>query len=192
MSGSNFIIFKTPRYCPNVTTIGYAKPSVSIGDMIRYKTPTNDPDFFYEEVGRVLALVKNDGCGKPLMNEAGTKPTPWLCVLQLSNNLSFGYERYIPLWHVREIFDMDRPRDFLRWFMFGKMPPPELAIAVIKYGAMSDSYLAEYLDGPEGSIRPNWHDIAMKRWRKDELPEDVPTEVDPEPRVERPDVLRDP
>lgn len=150
MSGQ-FKRFKKARYCPNASAIGYSKHSVNEGDLISFCA-----DGDHQRLGRVLGLATHGGDGKKYKK-------PRLAVLAASDMLSFGMERHVDLDDVLEIFDPSRIRDFARFFLFGDMSSPEETYKATAYGAMSDSYIGKYLTYPEGQLRKDWHDVAMKK-----------------------------
>lgn len=162
-AGTNqYIFFKKPQYCRNASSIGYASPYVSIGDVIHFRTRTAAEGVYHYQHGKVLCGVRYDGCGKPYADytpeEGGNDKR--LLVLAADMSLRFGYERHVALGDVVEVI---KPGAFARWFLFGQTPAPKLALAFVKYGAMCDSYIGRYLDSAEGKIDDEWHEIAMKR-----------------------------
>ena len=121
-----------------------------------------------KEIDRVLCLVRRDGCGNTLRTSKG-KPEPQLLVLQLGDSMSFASERYVhPTW----VTEVVQPNDLLRWLLLGKVPSPELAVAFIKYGAMSSNYITKYLTSPEGEIRTDWRDVDNARYKKEDSAND--------------------
>lgn len=145
-----FRSFRKPIYCPNACSLGFARHSVSVGDLILYREHYRDGSWG-TRLARVLGLATHDGTMKPY-------PKPRLAVLAASDMLDHGYERHVALEDVQEVRDPspENGRAFARFFLFGKVPPPELAYAVSEYGAMCDSYLGDYLTAPEGEVRKDW------------------------------------
>jgi hypothetical protein len=157
MSKPKIIKFKTPRYCTNASTIGYSTWKVSMGDLIKYREHYEGGTSGYR-LARVLGLIrKGDGHpGNPPLSE------DHLFVLAADDLLRYGYERWVALSDVVEI-DSRQPGAFTRWFLFGTMPAASQALAMIKHGSMSDSYLEQYLLEPEGSICSNWREVFAGR-----------------------------
>lgn len=155
--------FKKPRYCGEARHGGFRHWDVVEGDLILYKEHYEGGTCGHR-LARVLGLATHDGCGKEYTvvgTKGRVKLAPRLMVLAASDMLDFGYERHIEFADVEEVMwrGADRERGFARWFLFGTMPPPELAAAVCDYGAMSDSYLAKYLTAPEGELREDWREV---------------------------------
>jgi len=158
--------FRKPRYCPNARTGGFRSWKVSEGDLILYREPHTDGTHGYV-LARVLGLATHGGDGSEY-------PKPRLAVLAVDDMLTFGMERHVALEDVEEVLDRGAPaRHFARWFLFGQMPPPELAYALVEYGGMSDGYLGEYLTGPEGELRKDWRDVARAQWDRIGRPAEV-------------------
>lgn len=151
---SKYRRFRKPRYCPNASSLGYSRPYVSEGDFISYREAYLDGSD-RTRLARVLGLVTHDGCGNAY-------PQPRLFVMATDDMLSHGMERHVAL---EDVADVRTPGAFTRWFLFGKMPAPELALRFMEYGAASNSYAGEYLTEPEGELDPEWHEIAMRRKR---------------------------
>ena len=146
--------FKKPRYCPNASWCGSSTRLVSEGDLISYREYSDrEGNHYHTRLARVLGLATHDGC----MNKYDK---PRLLVLATDDMLSFGMERHVRLEDVAEI---SKPGDFTRWFLYGKMQDPETTIRASEYGALSNGYVEKYLDGPEGQLRKDWHEIAMDR-----------------------------
>ena len=152
---NNHVMFKKPRYCPNASSIGFSRPYVAIGSIVTFRTATEQEGVYHYQLGKVLCGVRRDGCGKAYEGEER------LLVLAANDCLRFGYERHVRLSDIVDV--PPAPGAFARWFLFGDTPDPDVALKVIKYGAMCDSYLDPYLDGAEGQIRADWHEVAMKR-----------------------------
>lgn len=154
-----YVAFKAPRYCPGASTLGYSTRWVKRGDLIKYREHYEPDEDGQERCGsrlaRVLGLVaKGSGhAGNPPLSE------DMLLVLAADDMLMFGYERWVALADIIEC-DGRQPGAFARWFLFGGMPPIQQALDMIQYGAMSDSYLAKYLDSPEGAPVSNWREVG--------------------------------
>lgn len=138
MSNLRFSKFTKPIYCPNARAFAFSRHSVIVGDLIRCD---------YEQSGftyaKVLGGAKRNGIGEDL------NPREWLAVLALSDNLSAGYLRIIPIGEVKEIFDVG---SFVRWFLFGECPDPEEVERANDYGSLSDHYIRRYLTSAEGKL----------------------------------------
>lgn len=111
-------------------------------------------------MGRVLGIATHNGAGE-LYKPSRKNPT--LAVLVPNAELSFAYIRHVPKLRVTALI---KPGAFARWFLFGMVPGPELVNDVCDYGAMSNDHLAEYLTAPEGELRADWHEVAMRRKAK--------------------------
>ncbi len=168
---SKFGTFRKPIYCPGVSALGYGKYEVSVGDFILYAEarsdgfPSCEPRF-----GRVLGKVVRFPDGKEAPK---SRKLMVLAVLTLSDNMEHAYLRYVPVVEVREV--MSRPPGaFLRFFLFGSAPSPEIARDVQNYGAMNESYIGKILratthssaDGGRSlvtGIPDDWRDLAYGR-----------------------------
>ncbi len=113
-----------------------------------------------ERMGRVLGIATHDGTGAQYKRP---RKDPMLAVLVPSDDMHFAYVRHIAKSDIRQLIS---PGAFARWFLFGAAPSPELAHEVSEYGALSDSYVGEYLTAPEGALRSDWHEVAMRRAKR--------------------------
>lgn len=137
-----FTVFSKPRYCPNAETTG-GPAYAAIGDLVVFETLPDTDGATRRQLGRVLGLVN--------VFDNGEKPDgEHLVVLAANDSLEFGYERYVSIKNVRKVTTSG---DFAKFFLFGEMPRPEVAIAAVKYGAMNDR-VGKYLD--DGEMRPTW------------------------------------
>ena len=140
---NKFKIFTTPRYCADAETTG-APVYVAIGDLIVYS------EEYVNGSGRRLARVLG------IVNQFDNGVIPkeeHLVVLAANDALDFGYERYVPLNMVRTVTGGG---DFAKFFLFGEMPLPEVAIAVIKYGAMNNR-IEKYLE--DGELKASFRNV---------------------------------
>jgi hypothetical protein len=150
MAGS-YKRFKKALYCPNAYSCGSAKYEVREGDLILYREDLTSGE--NRRLARVLGLATHAGDGSKY-------PKPRLVVLAADDMLSHGYERHVALEDVVEIRD---PGDFARWFLYGRMPAPDMAVKVQDYGAMNNNYLKQFLTEPEGEIRKDWFNVATRK-----------------------------
>ena len=138
--------FRKPRVCPRASELASSLKYVSEGDMILYEVGGR------RSLARVLGLATHDGDGKKY-------PKAHLAVITADETLAFGYERHVDL---NEVVGVRQPGAFTRWFLFGKVPKdPETAYGLVEFGAMSNSYLDEFLSGDE--LRPDWYDVAWPK-----------------------------
>lgn len=137
-----FTIFTKPRYCANAETTG-APVYVAIGDLIVFETLPATDGTTRRQLGRVLGKVNVFDNGEVPEGEH-------LVVLAADDALEFGYERYVSVENVRKVTGGG---DFAKFFLFGEMPDPEVAIRAVKYGAMNNR-IGKYLD--DGELRPTW------------------------------------
>ncbi len=142
---NKFTIFTKPRYCANAETTGepvYA----AIGDLIVFESLPDTEGNTRRQLGRVLGLVNIFDNGEVPKDEH-------LVVLVADDALEFGYERYVSLENVRKVTGGG---DFAKFFLFGEMPTPEVAIAVVKYGAMNNR-IEKYLE--DGELKASFRDV---------------------------------
>ena len=145
---AKFTIFKKARYCPNARTGGYNKHSVEVGDLILY-----EESYVGGGTGERLARVLGLANELPSGEDPGTDT---LVVLACDEMLTFAFERYVKLDRIRQVRTPSGSR-FAEWFLSGPVPHPETAIAVTKYGAMSDRYIDKYLED-DGTLPANFRE----------------------------------
>jgi len=143
-----YLQFKKPLCCPNSSPTGYNKRFVSIGDFIVYQVHLEDDreSVLTTHVGRVLGLATHDG----LQNTYQKNCRP-LVVLQADCTLSFGYIVHVPLGNVLHI---RKPGPFTFWFLFREMPAVEKVERLMNLGALSNAYIAKYINGDGHGVAP--------------------------------------
>ena len=145
--------FKKARYCPNASAVGSNTPWVVMGSIVRYYTCVG---FGMQSYGRVLGLTKTDGCGKLFRNAAG-KLAPHLVVLQLSDDLSFGYYRFVGLDAVTCVVDRGA---FIHWFLSEGFTQSKVEdiLGLEELGALSNEYISKYTLR-DGKVREDWQHV---------------------------------
>ncbi len=126
---------------------GYKRPIyVRQGDLVRYL------DVGRVRVARIVCWAKR-----------GDEPRK-LCVLECSDDFEHGYERWC---EPRDIIQLLKPNAFQRWFFGAQVIGPEV-IDASKYGALSSSFLSNYLDMRGELVFPDskWRKVGDYQWTK--------------------------
>ncbi len=176
---SKFGTFKKPIFCPRTAGLGYGKITVSVGDFLLYaetrltpgvvdscgKPATHEVSRFARVLGKVVRFPNGEEAPKGRNKVV-------LAVLALSDSMEHAYVRHVPVADVKEIMGRP-PGDFIRFFLFGDVPTPEIARDVQDYGAMNESYIESVTVGvgqdPGGGsgmllkIPDYWRDLAFGR-----------------------------
>lgn len=144
---ADYTIFKSPRYCPNASSTGYDKHSVSVGDLILYEIEYTDGST-HRQLARVLGLVNKR------LPDGSDPGKDTLVVLETDEVLSHAFVRYVKIDKVVRVRNPSKSA-FASWFLAGPMPLPEVAIAASNYGSLSDSYIDKHLKDGELQWSPN-------------------------------------
>jgi len=126
---------------------GYKRPIyVRQGDLVRYLSNGR------VSVARIVCWAKR-----------GDEPRR-LCVLECSNDFTHGYERWC---EPKDIIQLLSPNAFQSWF-FGKHTFGPEVLKASEYGALSASFLANYLDMKGELVFPDskWRQVTEHKWVK--------------------------
>lgn len=120
--------YRAPQEGPIPRKALYVQP----GSLIIHRDASGEDRNF----ARVLDRPLFDGAGAPLEGI-------WLRVMQLSNDLTNAYQRYVKIESVED--SMSPPTDMARFFFMPQLPDAETVIRWMNYGSVNQSFIGEKL-----------------------------------------------
>jgi hypothetical protein len=134
---------------PNASTLGYGKYWAEPGDYVTYRSGQSDHVRFGRVLGQIIE-TPSDG-----LEDA----TGWLCIAELANDLTYGYERWINPVDIRTCLPASQIDGFMRAFLSSSVKETLAALDA------NDNQLGDGRDGKLWTGSPAQLE-ATKEWAR--------------------------